>query len=329
MIDLFYTLFKVSGVIQIALLLIFYLLLKAKSLKRSKATQLPSVSLVICAKDAQNHLINNLPEFLNQQFSSYEVLVILHNSSDNSDMLLKKMQVDYEHLHVLIINDGKTGKKWALKAGLSKAKYDIIIATDADCKPSSSYWIIGLVNQFVQEELDVLVGYGAYNSGNSLVHLFAEHEAIITAAQYMAWAGIGIPYMGVGRNMVYKRKDFLSQDWDHQVKYSSGDDDLFIQNMNSKRKRIGFNYSTPTYCDPPVSFRQLISQKSRHLQPGKSYPRAVLFVLTIFSSSHMLTNSLGLLLLFTEHYLPILGIVFLRLIIMFFLTGIYSKKPPA
>jgi hypothetical protein len=35
-------------------------------------------------------------------------------------------------------------------------------------------------------------------------------ETLLTAMQYFSWAKVGHPYMGVGRNLTYKKEEFLT-----------------------------------------------------------------------------------------------------------------------
>jgi hypothetical protein len=40
--------------------------------------------------------------------------------------------------------------------------------------------------------------------------LIIRFETLLTAMQYFSWAKVGHPYMGVGRNLTYKKKSFLT-----------------------------------------------------------------------------------------------------------------------
>jgi hypothetical protein len=50
------------------------------------------------------------------------------------------------------------------------------------------------------------VGYGGYEKiANSFLN-----KLIRFVLQYFSWAKVGHPYMGVGRNLTYKKKSFLT-----------------------------------------------------------------------------------------------------------------------
>jgi len=56
----------------------------------------------------------------------------------------------------------------------------------------------------------IVLGYGAYEKiSGSFLNKIIRFETMLTAVQYFSWAKIGCPYMGVGRNLAYKKKNSL------------------------------------------------------------------------------------------------------------------------
>ena len=65
-------------------------------------------------------------------------------------------------------------------------------------------------SQFTMQKTIVL-GYGGYEKiPNSLLNKIIRFETLLTAIQYFSWAKIGNPYMGVGRNLAYKKDEFFN-----------------------------------------------------------------------------------------------------------------------
>ncbi len=80
---------------------------------------------------------------------------------------------------------------------------------------------------------------------------------MLTAVQYFSWAKMGKPYMGVGRNLAYKKEEFFNVNGfiDH-MKIRSGDDDLFInQASHAKNTTICFTPESFTFSEPKKTFK--------------------------------------------------------------------------
>jgi hypothetical protein len=99
----------------------------------------------------------------------------------------------------------------------------------------------------------IVLGYGGYEKiERSLLNKIIRFETVLTAVQYFSWAKIGVPYMGVGRNLAYKKEEFFNVNGfiDH-IQVRSGDDDLFInQAANKNNSTISYNPKSFTYSKP-------------------------------------------------------------------------------
>ena len=127
------------------------------------------------------------------------------------------------------------GKKNALSRGIYHAKNDILLLTDADCYAKSNQWAKAMVST-LDENISVGLGYGPYETQQGLLNAFIRYETVYTAIQYFSFALWGIPYMGVGRNMIYKKELFFQAGgFDKHSHIASGDDDLFVNAIANKK----------------------------------------------------------------------------------------------
>jgi hypothetical protein len=100
----------------------------------------------------------------------------------------------------------------------------------------------------------------------------------------------GIPYMGVGRNLSYKKAVFFRhKGFSSHNNIPGGDDDLFV-NMAATRKntKVNLNPDSFTLSKPAQTFKQWIRQKNRHYSTSKYYKSGHKFLLGIYSLSHFL-----------------------------------------
>jgi hypothetical protein len=91
--------------------------------------------------------------------------------------------------------------------------------------------------------------------------------------QYLSFAMAGKPYMGVGRNLAYRKSVFFkNRGFASHLKIKSGDDDLFVNEIATKENTgIEFSPASFTRSVPEKKFSSWYYQKKRHLTTGKYY----------------------------------------------------------
>ena len=149
--------------VQLFYYLFFYSRLAFYKAKPKSTTKEP-VSVIICARNEEDNLRENLPLILAQDFHDFEVIVVNDRSYDGSYDLLKEMAELNPRLKFIDINEDvivSGSKKFALTLGIKKAANDILLLTDADCKPASSQWISQMQSHF-SEKTDIVLGVGVY-----------------------------------------------------------------------------------------------------------------------------------------------------------------------
>jgi glycosyltransferase involved in cell wall biosynthesis len=288
----FYTLIGVT-VVQLFYYLFFFLRIALFKSKDKFQSQTHPVSVVICTRDEAHNLENNLPGVLTQTYpTTHEVVVVNDNSFDDTKYFLEELQKVFKHLNpITLTQEAKhiPGKKWPLSVGIKSSKHEVMLLTDADCRPASEWWIQKMQDAY-HDGKELILGYGAYDKKPGLLNKLVRWETYLTALQYMSYALAGLPYMGVGRNISY-RKDLF-----YRVKgFSSlnhipgGDDDLFVNKVATKENTaVVLDPDAFTISVPPASFAQWWRQKARHYSTAKYYKPLHKFLLATFSFSLIL-----------------------------------------
>ena len=271
--------------------LIFSKLAFYKKSENQKVDQSP-VSVVISAHDEDYNLIDNLPVVLNQDYPDFEVIVVNHASTDDTTQILEDFQKRHSNLKIVNIEQDLNffkGKKFPLSIGIKSAKNDILLLTDADCKPTSSDWIASVTSNYTPQT-EVVLGYGPYKKSKGILNLIIRYDTFVIAMQYFSLALIGTPYMGVGRNLSYRRSTFFkNKGFTSHYNISSGDDDLFIQQVaNKKNTKIEISKNSQMYSDAKPTFSTWFSQKKRHFSTSSSYSFIHKLLLGVFSLSQLL-----------------------------------------
>ena len=250
-----------------------------------KDTGIRPVSVIICAKNEYQNLLHNLPSVLEQDYPDYEVIVVNDASDDDSIELLNSLTRKYKHLRIFDLERNLnffSGKKFPLSLGIKSARHEIILLTDADCQPSSPQWIKKMMANY-DNQTEIVLGYGTFKKTVGFLNQLIRYDAFLVAMQYLSFALAGSPYMGVGRNLSYKRDLFYrARGFTSHYKLKSGDDDLFINRAaNRGNTRIEISPDAHTISTAKASLVQWILQKRRHYSTARYYRPVYKFLLSL------------------------------------------------
>lgn len=294
--------------------------------------ELPDVSVIICARNEEENLKKHLPSILKQDYPNYEVIVVNDRSTDETDILLKLLQKDFPKLKTSFIPQGAKytdSKKMAAILGIKGAKNEFLVFIDADCKPTSDKWLRNIIKSFSTDK-QIVLGYGAYNKKKGFTNFVQVFDTLFIGIQYLNYAIAGYPYMGVGRNMAYKKSFFNSTNgFSNHLDIQSGDDDLFInENSNKANTTVCIGPESTTISVEKESFKFFILQKERHLSTSNRYKFSTKFILGAELGSRFLFY-LGILLIFILQlpywYYIAPGIFLTRYIVQYIIINLNAK----
>ena len=140
------------------------------------------------------------------------------------------------------------------------------------------------------DQTEIVLGYGAYKKRPGILNKLIRFETFHSALQYLSFAIAGNPYMGVGRNLSYKKNLFLSTKGFSSINHvPGGDDDLFINKVATKwNTRVVLEHDSFTLSEPKNSFSKWVLQKNRHFSTAKYYKASHRFLLGIYSLTQFL-----------------------------------------
>lgn len=232
-----------------------------------------SVSIVICAHNELQNLTLLIPLLLKQNHTDFEIILMLDRCTDGTSEWLQKN--NFQKIiwkEIAETPDGWNSKKYALQQGIEHANNDIILLTDADCRPHSNNWVTAMTQHIVHPK-EVCIGYSPYLRQKGFLNLIIRFETFYTAIQYLSWALCAKPYMGVGRNMAYSKKFFKEHHGLENIKgINGGDDDLFAnKSFAGTNTTIQIDEDSLVWSIPKTTYQSYWRQKLRHLNVGKHY----------------------------------------------------------
>jgi cellulose synthase/poly-beta-1,6-N-acetylglucosamine synthase-like glycosyltransferase len=120
--------------------LLRYMRIGAQVTPANEQTELPGVSVIVCARNEEENLQDYLHNLLTQDYPLYEVIVVDDGSEDQTRMILEQYARQCNNMYHTFVPHGArvvSTKKLALTIGIKAAHYDYILLTDADCRPES------------------------------------------------------------------------------------------------------------------------------------------------------------------------------------------------
>lgn len=202
--------------------------------------ELPPISVIICAREESENLRRNLGAVLEQDYPLFEVIVINDGNTDESEDYLTILEEKYPHLYHSFVPDSSryiSRKKLAVTLGIKASKYEWLVFTNANCMPQSNQWLRLMARNFTSRT-QVVLGYSGYERGKGWLHKRVAFDNLFTSMRYLGFALAGSPYMGIGRNLAYRKELFYQQKgFSAHLNLQRGDDDLFINTWLPRRTR--------------------------------------------------------------------------------------------
>jgi len=315
--------------------LVYYILIFGRFSFLKKENYVPKnipISVIVCAKNEVENIKQFFPLLIRQNYPNFEIVLIDNASNDETRDLFEEYEQQYSNVKIVKVDNNEAfwgNKKYALTLGIKAAKNEYLLFTDANCYPKSKDWISIMCSQFTQQKTIVL-GYSSYEKiKNSFLNKIIRFDNTLTATQYFAWAKIGKAYMGVGKNLAYKKEEFFKvRGFMDHMKVRFGDDDLFINQASTpKNTTICYNSESFTYSKPKKTLKEWLDLKKQHLITSKLYTAFDKFQLALFTTSQLLFILLSALLLaFQFQWIIVLGLLLFRYLFSWITIGYAASK---
>lgn len=250
------------------------------------------VSVIVCAHNQLHNLKKLVPALTSQDHPQFEVIIVNDRSSDGTEAWLHHQEVALPHLKSISVPgvpQGINPKKYALTRGVEAANHNLLLLTDADCQPESDRWISQMSFRF-KENINLVLGYSGYLETTGLLNKLIRYETLLTGIQYLSRALDRHPYMGVGRNLAY-RKSFFNRVGGLQdiMHITGGDDDLFVnRHATAQNTAVCVETGSKVLSQPKTTWTSYFKQKVRHLSVGKHYKNRDKWIIGIFSVSNII-----------------------------------------
>ncbi len=290
----------------------------------NETSRLPSVSIVVCARNELANLQELLPHLVAQDYPHFDIVIAIDRSTDGSaeyiknealvDKRIKFLEIDKDYDHV-------TPKKYALTAAIRGSDKDVVLLTDADCRPASDQWLRLMANELTDQK-QIVLGFSPYYTESGFLNRLIRFETFYVALQYLSFALAGRPYMGVGRNLMYRRELFIqNKGFYTHLAVMGGDDDLLMNEIaTANNTAICIDPDSFCYSIPKQTWADWLTQKKRHLSVSKKYKTKNKIMLGLLSALQVLSwGGVGVFLIGCLIYYPSSQSILLLGLLVFFI----------
>lgn len=268
------------------------------SLPQGKESVTPFISIIIAARNEEHNIFECITSVLNQDYpkDNYEVIIVDDRSNDRTGEIVQEVIKNYSRVKLISIDHVPpllASKKYALQQGIASSTGEIILTTDADCRPQPS-WITTMVRHF-SPETGLVAGFSpliSMRGKNSFLGKLLTIDSLGLAVLAAGSIGIGWGTTCTGRNLAYRRKVYDTiGGFNTFGSYVSGDDDLLLHYIRTKTSWQIRYAADPAAIVPSMvkpELKGLTHQRIRHASKFRAYP----FDTQLFASGIYLLNFL-------------------------------------
>lgn len=227
----------------------------------------PSVSIIVAARDEQEHIAACLRALVAQDYADYEIVVVDDGSRDETAHIVRRLCAEHGNLRLLERAEGGS-KKAALSLAIAESRGELLLMTDADCTVGPG-WVRGMVGHF-SADVGFVIGFSQIGASGQGLGWRGSYEAIdFLNLMACIWGSVGRGHAmaASGQNLAYRRRVYDEVGGFSRVLHRASGDDVLLMQMvrNDTNWRIVFAGDRQTFSvhPPASSWRELLQQRSR------------------------------------------------------------------
>lgn len=293
------------------LLKIYRSLLKIKPLTAEK-NQSAFVSVVVACRNEEKELPGLLKDFSLQNYppEKYEIIIVDDNSTDSTFMIAERFK-GIQNIRI-ISNQGK-GKKQALKTGISFAKGDLILTTDADCRIGTN-WISTISSFSEATNADMMICPVRIAESPGFFGRFQELEFLSLQGITAGTAISENATMCNGANLAFTKEAYYKNLENLRFEIPTGDDVFFLHSL---KEQPGSKILWLESKDAAVtttgtsSLREYLNQRKRWMSKSSAYKDRNSIIIGIVTFITILVQiSVLIAAILNQIFIPVLLLIF-------------------
>ena len=191
-------------------------------------------------------------------------------------------------------------------------------------------WLRLLARNFTSRT-QVVLGYSGYERGKGWLHKRVAFDNLFTSMRYLGFALAGSPYMGIGRNLAYRKELFYEhKGFSAHLNLQRGDDDLFVNHVaTAENTRVETDADATIRMQPVFRAKDWREEKIGYASTARLYHGMQRWLAGLETTTRLAFHAAWMATLATAilhfHWLAA-GIAFLVWILRFILQAIIVNK---
>ncbi len=240
----------------------------------------PAASIVIAARN-ESAMIKACIEAIARQTviknSPIELIIVDDHSTDQTAASVQELarayslagQLDIRLLHLKdypqLQTTGAGFKKQALSYGIAEAKHEIILTTDADCRPQER-WVATVLSLFEDKRVLAVAGPVLFAPCSTAFQLFQALDFCGTMGLTAAGIHQGWQHLANGANLSFRKQAWQQFGYKSNIHLASGDDMFFIQELAQASPgsiRFAKSSNAVVFTTPESTISAFVAQRLR------------------------------------------------------------------
>ena len=199
-------------------------------------TNSKKISVLVAARNEGKNIERLLKSLYEQSYDKkeYEVIIVDDHSDDDTSVVVNSFIASHSDMKLRLLQAEQNGKKQAISQALHAAENEVIMVTDADCELPRR-WMEKMLAYYDKKGLKMLLGPVLLSPANTLFEKLQVLEHLSLIASTAGSAGIGMPVMCNGANMMYDRESALKVEGDRKDMNIASGDDMFLMEQFLRR----------------------------------------------------------------------------------------------
>ncbi len=300
-------------------LFIWYTWNKISCFNGNTDNNLPYVSIILATRNEDFDMLKKLcSDISNQNFPKEKMEVFIVD--DNSNDIYKHQQVllanEHEDFSFISLPESQQGKKMALRFAAEKAKGDLLLFTDSDCRVPQG-WVRETATYYSIHNPDIVIGMVEIALlRDTLLGRFQQMELISLIVSSFSLAFVGRPVMCNGANLGVRREKFLevTSDRHHNNERTPSGDDVFllhsIKQMPDSKVGVLKSLNAVVKTKQEETLKDMIQQRMRWASKSRFYKDKDIISMGIVVFSGNISVVLGLIYSIITNMFWLAGLLF-------------------
>ncbi|MFZ6011355.1 MAG: glycosyltransferase [Bacteroidota bacterium] len=188
------------------------------------------ISVIVPARNEEHRIGNLLRSLAAQQYRNFELVVVDDHSTDETNRIVREFGLS----NLRLFKNNGEGKKAAITQGVSQARSEWIVTTDADCEVSPG-WLTGISTYLADESTKMLIGGVRMSNKPSFFAALQSLEFASLIGSGASALALGSPVMCNGANLVFRKSVFEEvEGYSGNTHIPSGDDEFLMRKVHAR-----------------------------------------------------------------------------------------------